>query len=313
MNCWGDLSRPSSGGSAYRADSIRARRVGSRERPGVQALGRDHRRRQRQRRALLACGGAALLLMVLVPSTPSLASGRKPVRVGLFGDSLAVQSEPYFNFLLQAGGKAIVSDFAYGGTAACDWLPKMRKYARTEHPRAVVFEFVGNAFTSCMSGCAVGSAAAVNRYCSAVSTAIQVFVGLGTHVFLVGTPISRAQWIAHDPDWDALNLAFAALAAKHPGHVTYVDAGTAVEGPDQSFVSTLPCLSFEPCTGPTIAGVRTNLVRSPDGVHFCPDQSGNSVGQVARCNVYSSGAFRFAAAMAEPVIRAFGLARTQRD
>ncbi len=132
-------------------------------------------------------------------------------------------------------------------------------------------------------------------------------------MFLVGTPISLAQWTAHDSGWDALNLAFAALAAKHPGHVTYVDAGRAVEGPNQSFVWTLPCLSFEPCTGPTIAGVRTNVVRSPDGIHFCPDQSGNAAGHVTQCDVYSSGAFRFAAAMAGPVIREFGLARTRQE
>ena len=40
-----------------------------------------------------------------------------------------MQAEPYFNFLVQAGGKAKVTDFSYGGTAACDWLSKMRKYA----------------------------------------------------------------------------------------------------------------------------------------------------------------------------------------
>jgi hypothetical protein len=295
-----------------RADCIETRCVGFGERPGLRALGHDHRLCLGQWRALLACGGVALVLMLLPPVSPSAASGRGPVRVGLFGDSLAVQSEPYFNFLLQAGGKARVSNFAYGGTAACDWVPTMREYARTEHPRAVVFEFVGNTFTSCMTGCPLGSPAAVTRYCSAVSTAIQVFLGLGTHVFLIGTPISRTQWITHDSDWDDLNLAFAALAAKHPDHVTFVDSGRADEGPHQSFVSTLPCLFFEPCTGPTIAGVRTNVVRSPDGVHFCPDQSGNAVGQVARCNVYSSGVFRFAAAMAGPVIREFGLARTRR-
>ena len=214
--------------------------------------------------------------------------------------------------MVQAGGKATVSDSAYGGTAAFDWLPKMREYARTEHPKAVVFEFVGNTFTSCVSGCPLGSPAAVNRYCSAVSTAIQTFLGVGTHVFLVGTPISRAKWIAHDSDWDALNRAFTALAEKHPGRVTYVDAGRAVEGPHQSFVWTMPVLSFEPCTGPTIAGVRTNIVRSSDGGHFCPDQTGNAVGQVTWCDLYSSGAVRFAAAMAGPVIREFGLAKTPR-
>ncbi len=276
------------------------------------AADRDRRRRGTWR-PLLAWSGVALFVTSLVPVSPSAASGKGPVRVGLFGDSLAVESEPYFNFLLQAGGKATVSDFAYGGTAACDWLPKMLDYARLEHPRAVVFEFVGNTFTSCMAGCPLGSPAAVHRYCSAVSTAIHVFLGLGTRVFLVGTPINLTQWTTHDSGWDALNLAFAALAAKHPGRVTYIDAGSSVEGPHQSFVWTLPCLVFEPCTGPTVAGVRTDVVRSPDGVHFCPDRRGNDVGQVTRCNVYSSGAFRFAAAMADPVIRELGLAGTQHE
>lgn len=262
--------------------------------------------------ALLACSGIALIVVVLAPTYPSAASDAKTVRVGLFGDSLAVQSEPYFNLLVQAGGKADVTDFSYGGTAACDWLSKMRTYARTEHPQAAVFEFIGNTFTACMKGCLFGSPTAVTLYCSAISTAINVFLKLGTRVFLIGTPITRSEWIAHDVKWDDLNLAFAALAAKHPAEVTYVDAGRAVEGPHQSFVSTLPCLFFEPCTGPTVDGVRTNVVRSPDGIHFCPNQVGNAVGVVPGCDTYSSGAFRFAAAMAGPVIREFGLAKTQR-
>ena len=250
---------------------------------------------------------------MLVQVYPSAASDKGPVRVGLFGDSLAAESEPYFNFLLQAGGKATVSDFAYGGTAACDWLHKMRDYARAEHPQAVVFEIrrqhihlvhgrlsirLGGRGTSVLLGRIDGD--------SRLSRA-------GTRVFLVGTPINLTQWTTHDSGWDALNLAFAALAAKHPRRVTYVDAGKSVEGPHQSFVWTLPCLVFEPCTGPTIAGVRTDVVRSPDGVHFCPDQEGNTVGQVTRCNMYSSGAFRFAAAMARPVIRELGLAGTQHE
>jgi hypothetical protein len=129
-------------------------------------------------------------------------------------------------------------------------------------------------------------------------------------VFLAGTPILRAQWTAHDPNWDVLNQAFAGLAAQHPGRVTYIDAGKAVEGSDDTYLSTMPCLFFEPCTGPTIDGMRTDVVRSPDGVHFCPDQSGNAVGQVFHCDVYSSGAYRFAAAMAGPVIRSLHLGAT---
>jgi hypothetical protein len=154
---------------------------------------------------LLACSGVALVVVVLAPPCPSAASEKQTIRVGLFGDSLAVQSEPYFNFIVQAGARADVTDFSYGGTAACDWLSKMRKYARTEHPQAVVFEFIGNTFTACMKGCLFGSPAAVTLYCSAISTAINVFLGLGTHVFLVGTPITRSEWVTHDSKWDALN------------------------------------------------------------------------------------------------------------
>ncbi len=263
-------------------------------------------------RVVLACSGVALAVLALIPSCSREASHEQAVRVGLFGDSLAVQSEPYFNFLVQAGGKAKVTDFSYGGTAACDWISKMERYARTEHPQAVVFEFIGNTSTACMKGCRFGSPTAVALYCSAISTAINAFLKSGAHVLLVGTPITQSEWASHDSKWDALNVAFATLAAKHPAQVSYVDAGRAVEGPHQSFVSTLPCLFFEPCTGPTITGVRTNIVRSPDGVHFCPNQVANAVGVVPGCDTYSSGAFRFAAAMAGPIIREFDLARTPR-
>ena len=168
----------------------------------------------------------------------------------------------------------------------------MRAVASSERPEAAVLEFAGNTFTSCMDGCVAGSPAATSRYCSDLSAAIHVFAAVGTHVFLEGTPIDYQQWVAHDPHWNDLDNAIAALAAKYPGQVTYVDAGRAVEGPDQSFVWTLPCLYFEPCTGPRIGGVGTNVVRSPDGTHLCVGQSGNAAGQVDGCRNYSSGAFR---------------------
>jgi hypothetical protein len=241
-----------------------------------------------------------VLALYLIPQS---ASAARPVNVGLFGDSLSVQAAPYFNLLVQAGSRATVTDFTYGGTAACDWLPAMRRFARTDRPQAVVLEFLGNTFTPCMLGCTAGSRTSVHLYCSAIAQAIQSFLAVGAHVFLAGTPITRSQWKAHSRSWDDLNSAFAALAAQHPKRVTYVDAGKSVEGPHHSFVSTLRCMSFEPCTGPTVGGVRSDVVRSPDGVHLCPNSGGNEKGGVSRCAVYSSGAFRFAAAMAGPVIR----------
>jgi hypothetical protein len=233
-----------------------------------------------------------------VPATRP-ASGPAPVKIVLFGDSLAYQAAPYFDQLVEARG-ASVTNFVFGGTAVCDWLPEMRKVARA-HPQAVVIAFSGDTFTSCMRGCPSESSSAVSRYCLDMSAAIVLFLDVGTRVFLEGTPISYGQSVAHDPHWDDLNRAFAALAAQHPRTVTYVDAGRAVEGPGGVFTWTLPCLATEPCTGPTLAGVRTNVVRSPDGGHFCLVSNGNAPG----CGSYSSGAFRFASAMAGPVIKAF--------
>ena len=234
--------------------------------------------------------------------------GGGPVRVDLFGDSLAYQAEPYFNWLVQADARAKVTDFALGGTAVCDWLPEMRRVARTGHPQIVVMEFAGNTFTSCMGGCRPETASAVNRYCSDVSTALGLFLAIGTRVFLAGTPITHRQWVTHDPHWDDLNRALAVMAGKYPGRVTYVDAGTAVEGVGHNFAWTLPCLFFEPCAGPLVGGVRSITVRSPDGVHFCADQGRDGQGVVPGCKGYSSGAFRFALAMAAPVIRALPVA-----
>jgi hypothetical protein len=66
---------------------------------------------------------AVTALVFIQRSADHASRGRD--RVVIFGDSLTYQAEPYFNLLVQADGKAAVSDFAFGGTAACDWLPKM--------------------------------------------------------------------------------------------------------------------------------------------------------------------------------------------
>jgi hypothetical protein len=66
-----------------------------------------------------------------------------------------------------------------------------------------------------------------------------------------------------------------------------------------AFTWSLPCLPFEPCTGAS----GTNIVRSPDGVHFCPTGDTTIEGYFEVCNVYSSGAFRFAAAMLGPALK----------
>jgi hypothetical protein len=65
-----------------------------------------------------------------------------------------------------------------------------------------------------------------------------------------------------------------------------------------AYTQTLPCLPAEPCTGPS----GTNVVRAPDGVHFCPTGNTTAEGYFEVCDVYSSGAFRYAVAMLGPAL-----------
>ena len=94
---------------------------------------------------------------------------------------------------------------------------------------------------------------------------------------------------------------YAAIASADARHVTYVDAGAAVEAPGHAYTDTLPCLAHEQCSGPMVNGIATNVVRSADGVHFCPTEEGNDAGVIGGCPVYSSGAYRYAKAMADPL------------
>ena len=244
-----------------------------------------------------------------VPSARgAVGSSQYPARVAVFGDSLAKQAEPYFLRLMAAADTSNTTSYsAHGGTAICDWLARMRKMRATAHYDAVVLEFSGNALTACMAGIGYNTPAYYAKYRADTLAAIAIWVPAGAHVFLVGTPVTRAQQ-AFDPNWDALDLQYAQIAAADPAHVTYFDAGTAVEGPGGTFVQTLPCLYGERCTGPVVGGVPSNVVRSTDGVHFCPVAAPGDV-----CPIYSSGAFRFADAMVDglmsPVDPGFGLSQ----
>jgi hypothetical protein len=215
-----------------------------------------------------------------------------PAQVAVYGDSLAMQAKPYFKMLMAAADQSSTIYYSsFVGTAICDWLPRMRQLAATAHLEAVMLEFSGNAMTSCMAGVRYYTPAYYAKYRADAMAALSIWVPTGVHVFLVGAPVTRAQ-AASVRGWDALNLQYAQIAAADPEHVTYVDAGTAVEGPGGTYARTLPCLIGEPCIGPAVNGVPSNVVRSADGVHFCPVAEADE-----SCPVYSSGAFRFAAAM----------------
>jgi hypothetical protein len=146
--------------------------------------------------------------------------------VAFFGDSLSFEAKPYFTELVSATGQTVLSYDSVGGTAICDWLPKMSEVEATHHPIAVELQFSGNALTPCMEGFTAGQTY-YDKYRADTEAAIKIFVPAGAHVYLIGAPITKSQ--QSDPNWDQLNTQYAEIAAADPLHVTYVDAGAAVE------------------------------------------------------------------------------------
>jgi hypothetical protein len=216
-----------------------------------------------------------------------------PPRIALYGDSLGMEAGVYFSSLAQAAGASTLVK-TYGGLAPCDLLASAASDVTSWQPTAAVLEFSGDDFTPCMTGDPIGSPEYYAKYQADIQTAINIFRPYGTEVFLVGLPYDALS--TQNQNVANLNQLYASLAAANPG-VTYVDAGNAVMA-NGAFTWTLPCLPGEPCNGP--AG--TNVVRSPDGVHFCPDGNTTIEGYLAVCDVYSSGAFRFALAMLDPAL-----------
>ena len=221
--------------------------------------------------------------------------GTQRETIALYGDSLGMQAAPFLQYLAGVSGDSTLLR-AYNGWAICDDLQAMASDAATLHPSVALIEFSGNAVTHCMSGYTMGTTAYYDKYEADTQQAIDIFRNSGIPVVLIGAPISA--WANLAANLDFLNQIYASLAAANPG-VTYVDAGQSVLA-NGKFTLTLPCLPFEPCTGP--AG--TNVVRSPDGVHFCPDGNTTVQGWYSLCDVYSSGGFPVCARHAGPPVGA---------
>jgi hypothetical protein len=248
----------------------------------------------------------------VVPTEPTVVRSApltKPLVI-LYGDSLADEAVDSFiaAFAAQPGVQVITR--TAGGTAICDFLGDMRKDAAMLAPGAVVIEFSGNALTNCMKsldGQRLSGDAYWDRYHTDAQTAIDIFTATGTRVIFAGSPISRAQEANADFNGGKVNSMYAQLADEQDG-VEYVDAGAAVLD-NGRWTSSLPCLPGEPCTGGVDGvGRAVNLLRSPvnidGGGHFCPVTKVVKAGVLEPCPVWSSGAYRYATAMAQPVLDA---------
>jgi len=238
------------------------------------------------------------------PSPASSASSAPgPRTVVLYGDSLANQASPYFVKAVEQSPDVTARVAAWDGTAPCDWLPAMAAAARSRSVSVAVIDFSGNSITPCMKGAPYLSARYYQRYLDDVTRAAEAFVGDGTKVVLVGAPQSHKQYVHGGTRWNRLNRVLAGIAAAHPGGVSYDDAGRAVMV-DGHFTWAMACRSDEPCENDPVHG--ENIVRAPDGFHFCPTGQRAVHGYVPPCATYMSGAFRYGLDMADAALRALG-------
>jgi hypothetical protein len=218
----------------------------------------------------------------------------------LYGDSLAWEAGEHFRLAFAHHPGIEVIERTFGGTAICDWLPAMRQDAARLSPGAVVVEFSGNAFTACMHE-DPSRGDLLQRYRDDAEAVVRIFEPTGAWLYFAGAPGPQ------DPSRSGfnggrLNRMYRELAQTPDDRVDYVDAGGAVLDRGR-WTQTLPCLQEEPCEGGLDArGRPVNVVRAPDGNHFCPGSYQVHGGLTGTCAVWSSGAFRYGIAMARPII-----------
>lgn len=206
--------------------------------------------------------------------------------VFLVGDSLAEQAAQYLAPLL---GSARLEARYFGGSAPCDWLEDDLQITEGS---VVVISFTGNSMTPCMSDGAGGylqGEAIVDRYQTDIAALIDLAHSAGARALLVGQPVHSAS-LGDEDVVAGVNRVYVELSDAMD--TPFVDAGAAVENPDGTFAESLPCLVDEAECGPS--GV--NVVRNDDGLHFCPGSP-----PPGPCAAYSSGAYRFAATIAQAV------------
>ena len=230
---------------------------------------------------------AAIVAVTVIVLVADAFLSARPTRIALYGDSLSMQAAQDFQFLAVESGKTTLLG-AYNGQAPCDVLPRLESDATSWQPDVAVLEFVGDNLTPCMKPYAVGTPAYYAKYQQDMTTAVHILRSHGVQVVLIGGPMMKDPGLAQNVQ--RLNAMYAALASSTSG-VHYVDAGQSVLAHGQ-FTATLPCLPSEQCTGPS----GSNVVRSPDGIHFCPTGATAVEGSFDVCPVYSSGSYRFASA-----------------
>ncbi len=223
-----------------------------------------------------------------------------------YGDSLSAQASPYLRHYLQLDGRYLVVDRTLGGTAPCDWLPKVRRDIDRYAAAAVLFQFSGNALGGCMSESRdallpsdPSIASDPEPYYAQYERDTRRFARIARErrvpMFIAASPPA---FDFHDASagWGRLDTIYRSIAGSERA-IYMPEPRLAVANPDGTRVESLPCLAIEPCFGDPVAG--HNSLFAPDRGHFgCAVPIPAPVaGVTSKCPAHSSGALRYGLAM----------------
>jgi hypothetical protein len=228
------------------------------------------------------------------PTRPFDVARDAPVDVALYADSLGFEAADTIAGSL--GPATRFERFAAPGSALCDLVSLLGEQP-DRRPEVAIVQYSGNDLTSCIRDRpATGGAgdSVVARYAADAEAAVSVLRSRGAAVFLAGSP--RSEWTARASELDGVYAGVAARWALRGEPVFFIDSGRSVLAPDGSFASRLPCRESDRWAGACDGDGRVQ-VRSADGTHFCPIDTGG----FSPCPVWSSGAHRFGVAIAEAV------------
>lgn len=286
-------------------------------------------RRFSKTRVLRFVSGLILLVIFSIALTSCVPT--KPI-VYVYGDSLTWESQDYINFL--GNTKFDIRVISTGGTAVCDYSNSVFADAERDRPAMVVLAFTGNAMTQCMNGFSTESAIA-SKYVRDITAIAERLKAVAVPLALVTPPpgLQPQNSIATTSGIDAQAVLTASdlgeLSAQSqsgyqigqlpPGYSSHtsllvksyrdwvdlfrsrgydvgiIDGTTPFTTSSGEWTKVQPCLPYETaaagCTNGTID------VRGGDMAHFCPTVSTSVNGIVDGCTKWSSGSWRYAAAI----------------
>ena len=245
--------------------------------------------------------GAIVLATVAGPVVLAPSAGASSQRqvIEVFGDSLGWQAGSY---LARDFRKTTIvnESHLYPGTSVCDWLPAIEKLTTSDAPNVAVLEFIGNVSTC--DGSVTSPTALASAYKADLTKAITTLLGVGVRYVIVDEgPRAHCTLYAYCVAQPNLHAAFVQVVTSfNSSYVIYAGlADRAVETPDGKFAQSLKCLAAESRAKFCARGAQI-IVRSADGVHFCP-VSDQAQGKMTPCPIYASGAYRFAAGLAKTI------------